>query len=71
MRADSDDVALVHLQRVVVDHLKPVAVNLVQLGERGEAAAVPLDRDDIRPRIEQRAGQSSRAWPDLINPFLG
>ena len=39
----------------------------LQLGQRRDAAAVALDRDDRRPGVEQRAGQPARARADLID----
>lgn len=38
----------VDFQRVALDHLEAIGIDLAQLGERGEAAAVALDRGDAR-----------------------
>ena len=40
---------------------------MLELGQRGQAAAIALDRDDIGAGIEQRAGQAAGARADLVD----
>jgi hypothetical protein len=52
MRAVTGELALVDAQRIFLDHLKPVAEDLAQLEERGDAAPVALDSNDRRAGVQ-------------------
>src|SRR4029079_130683 len=44
---------------------------LLEFGQGGDAAAVPLDRDYRGAGVEQRAGQAAGPGTDFINRFAG
>ena len=53
------------VQRVALDHAQAAGIGVREFGERGDAAAVALDRGDARPRRQQRAGEAAGAGADL------
>ena len=59
-------------ERVAGDDLQPAGIALGDLGERGEAALVALDRHDPpRSRGKQRPGQAARSRADLDHRDAG
>ena len=67
MRPVANFIELVDVERVAgYDPQAPFMAGL-EFGQRGQAASITLDRDDLRARSQQRMGQSTRAGPDFIN----
>ena len=58
---------LVDAERVAGNYPQAPVMAGLELGQRGQAAPITLDRDDVRARIEQRVGQSARAGADFID----
>jgi len=63
--------ALVNLQRVAFDHAQLSGEQCFEFGQRGEAAVITLDRDDLGPGIEQGVGQPAGAGADFIDGLAG
>ena len=58
----------VEFECIALDQLEPPRICRGQLGQRGEATPVALDRDDMGgPLFEQSPRQPARPWPDLDN----
>ena len=58
---------LVDLRGIAFDDLQPAAERVLKLGQRRNAAPVPLDGDDACPRVEQRSRQAAGAGSDLVD----
>ena len=69
MRAVAGNRAFVDRERVGLQDIQTAAELFLKLGESRDAAWVSLDRDDRRSGVEQRMGQPSRAWTDLVHPL--
>ena len=67
MRAVADFGPLIDLERIAFDHAQPAGKFAVELGQCGNAAPVAFDRNHGRSGVEQRPGQSARAWPDFVD----
>ncbi len=67
MRAVADQAALVDLHRVAFDQLELAGKVGAQFFQRGDAAAVALDRYDSCAGIEQGAGQAAGAGADFVD----
>lgn len=56
----------VDLERVAIDHLEPARIGRRDLGQRGQAAAVLLDRENLARALGQKpAREPAGAGPDL------
>jgi len=67
MRALAGLPALVDLERVAGNDPQAVVIFGFEFGQRGQAAAIALDRHYLGTAIEQCAGKATRARPDFID----
>ena len=67
MRAVTDQLALVDMERVSLDHPKAASKLAAQFLKGGNTATVTLDGGNVRACIEERMGQTSGPWSNLIN----
>ncbi len=65
MRLAREESGRVDRERVAFDRAELAGVGVRQLGERGDAAGVALDRGHLRARREERAGEAAGAGADL------